>query len=165
MLQDTLALDFENELSEADWRVLAAIIDTEGSIYINKMHKDRRYISYDARIQIQMTSQEFINFVYSLYKGSRYSENGRHDGWKSQFRWCLTGFKAIPFLHGILPHLIIKKKQAELALELLNLRRQFNNSLRHPAFLKARGQAIYDECGLLNKRGFSDEALSCYRIK
>jgi len=151
MLQNTLelAIESDSKLSEVDWRVLATIIDTEGTICTVNPHG-----WYEVKVHIAMTSKDFIDYIHSLYRANSYKD-WRGGNYKPQFHWGLTGFKAIPFLQGILPHLIIKKRQAELALELLYLKKQFEHYCPYPAIFKVEAQAIHTEIRQLNKTGLN----------
>jgi hypothetical protein len=106
------------------WPYVAGIMDGEGSfsIYYNSSSN-----THNARITIGNTSIELIKYLMHNFGGKFYSiEPEKLSGFnrKVLHSWRLSGNKnKESFILGILPHLVIKKKQAEVFLEFLRIPR------------------------------------------
>ena len=73
-------------------------------------------------------------------------------GRSPQFQWRLSHSDAARFCKDILPYLVGKKRQAELVVEGLELKRQFRG--RKPAFIRRRLTEIGVECRWWNRQGW-----------
>jgi hypothetical protein len=104
------------------WPYMAGIIDGEGSIVI---HPQKGGDSYKLDIVVPNTSIELIKWILGNFGGrftTLYPENSHGFNRKPLHRWRLSGMKnRETFLLGILPYLVIKKKQAQLALDYCRL--------------------------------------------
>lgn len=100
---------------------LAGIIDGEGTIAIDKKkHKGGRngqkYYGYEIVFSAPNTSYELISWLKKNFGGNitTYKPEGRRPYW----RWQLANKQKIKeLLKGMRPYLIVKGKQADLALE------------------------------------------------
>ena len=111
-----------NVISDIMWARLAMAIDCEGNISIGKHpsypNSPRRNSTYFAEVKVTNTSEAFIDWLvnnFGLHKHSHDYNNGR---WKSWHVARATSKVAYVVLQGIRPFLLIKGKQADLALEL-----------------------------------------------
>lgn len=136
---------------------LAGIIDGEGCVYVNKRkpHGRRKTFGYGVKVCVSITS---YNLVEWFVKNARLTsihhkipEGNRKEQWlctwnNSTAEWLLT---------LVLPHLVIKTKQAKLGLRLLK-------HLRETPIVRGRcvqkkhldyREEIKKSISALNKRG------------
>lgn len=108
--------------SDVDWARIAAFIDGEGCISI-KTKKGRRQKSpqHCVYVTIINTDARLIRWLsQTLGVGSFYTSrfSGRKENWKLAFRFELYGVAAQWVLENCLPYFIIKREQAEVALQM-----------------------------------------------
>lgn len=96
---------------------LAGFFDGEGYVGISndrpKWAKGNVYLRL--RVNITQKDDTVLSMLKDIYKGTI---NKGKDG---IYKWYVDGNSAVIFLKDILPFLIIKKKQVELALEFASL--------------------------------------------
>lgn len=106
---------------------LAGLIDGEGCFSAWKYWNDNRtdcqpYYQYSCRVTITNTSLALMKWLITNFGGSyrcAYPETKKH---KARYEWRPRGNRNTKLLIlAILPYLIIKKEQAELLLEFLEL--------------------------------------------
>jgi hypothetical protein len=122
------------------WSYVAGIVDGEGSICIYNKSQTR---SYCGEIIIPNTSLNLMKWLTDNF-GGRYTvfqpEKLHGFNRKVLYRWRPAGKKNREnFLLGILPYLVIKKKQAQLLLDferLPKLNRWQEDDGQKPAFVK-----------------------------
>lgn len=113
----------------------AGIFDGEGCISIAKGRKGKKYSNpnefyHKLYVCITNTNERLILFIYKNYGGHLYTNIRRSPKHKLCYKWGLTQQQAEDFLKEILPYLIVKKEQAELAL-LLRQTVDVNNRRNH----------------------------------
>lgn len=116
-------------LKEVDKAYLAGFLDGEGSISIcrSKPNNHWRYRTYRYTLEVTVTNtnKKIIELLANLFEGS-WMRIRHHNNpvWKDAYciRWASV--KAKNLLEMLLPYLIIKKKQAELAVEFQNRKTQ-----------------------------------------
>ena len=94
----------------------AGLIDGEGCISI--AHRDMK--SFSARIDVGMSSKGMPCLVRlkDHFGGQIRKTRHKSEKWEEAHAWALFGKTTVPFLEAILPHLVLKKEQAEYALAL-----------------------------------------------
>ena len=104
------------EVTEAEWSYLAGIVDGEGSIYI-RSQRDRWLLGYPV-LNISNTNPRLMEWIKSRFGGSLAAIKPSASTFRKRVLLHLswTGKRMEPVLEGILPYLIIKRDQAELAL-------------------------------------------------
>ncbi len=99
----------------------AGIIDGEGCICIPKRRKTlhRQGFRFSVVISVTNTKEELIQWFGKHFVGGNISVDKmrRNQNANPSWRWTLVDKSVTPFLLSILPYLILKRKQAELALE------------------------------------------------
>jgi len=140
---------------------VAAAIDFEGSI---SLYKDKGYlypgISF---VNSDLTVLEYLRTLFrSNRKISVHARDSRKDNWKQTYTLRIESYADIErILKQVKDHLIIKRRQAELMLEFLEIRkctpRQFeykDGRVRRVAVgYSQRELEIYKELRKLNRRG------------
>jgi hypothetical protein len=110
--------NIRNATSE-DKAYLAGLFDGEGSVNIFK--QSRSYMAYSAyfiEISIGNTHEGVLNWVLEKF-GGRVAHNSDHRtaGSRKVWRWRASSNEAYEILVAMLPYLIVKKEQAQLAIE------------------------------------------------
>lgn len=106
--------------SYLDDQYAAGLFDGEGYIRINRWEKpNSNHVRYQLFGGIGMTFKPVIDLLQQTYGGSlhvnRHSErNANH---RDQFGWIVASQTAATFLRRVLPYLIVKRDEAEIALE------------------------------------------------
>jgi hypothetical protein len=144
-----------------NWARLAAWMDGEGCISIGSAIKTRirksgeeiKYIHYGLQVAITGTSQLLMDWLLEVFGGRVYPYENQLKKAKGKCKLCFkwhppTGEGVMErFILALLPYLVVKRAQAELALEYLRLP---HNSAKERAILK-------DRCKKLNRFGVSPE--------
>lgn len=98
-------------------------------------------------IQIANSNIELMKWLVRNFGGVYYSKPRHKENWKTGYTWRPKGRKnAETLLLGVLPYLVLKREQANLALEFIRLGFEKNQSRRDELHLK---------CMELNRRGVS----------
>ena len=122
-------------ITVAEWAYAAALMDGEGSFSIThgtgKSKAGKPYPLFDSKVMISNTSVPLMTWLVETFGGTYYeavkhvSKKARENGQKSMkicYRWIANKYALQEsFTRGIYPYLIIKKRQAEVALEFLSL--------------------------------------------
>ena len=141
---------------------LAGIVDGEGCIYVNKRkpHGRRKTTGYSVKVCVSITSYDLVEwFIDNAKLSSIFHKKDPPGNRKPSWLCTWNASKAEWLLESILPHLVIKKRQAALGLELLRHLRQTPVN---------RGECICDEhleyresikkkISTLNRRGKIDQ--------
>ena len=101
-----------NKLSKIDIAYMAGIVDGEGSI--------TAYVTQRTRIRLTVTntSLELMKWMVSRFGGSFYTKAKKEERNMQAYGWEVACKKAEKALRLLLPFLVIKKRQAELALQI-----------------------------------------------
>ncbi len=127
----------------------AGIVDGEGCIHLMKT-KSRQY---SIRVIVSNTNEWLIQWLKMEYGGVITKRQGKGKR-KTVYRWTIATARAADFLTIILPYLMLKRSQAELALK-------FQANRATPAGYhrgKTKDKKVLDEAQYLlmksyNKRG------------
>lgn len=117
--------------NDTDLAYIAGIVDGEGCIRIKKSNPNpgiRVTPGYHAAIQIRMVDESAISFIQQVLGGSYYKESAPAPNRRPLFLYAAQNLIAERVLRKILPFLKVKRKQAELVLSLVELKR---TSTRH----------------------------------
>lgn len=90
---------------------MAGIVDGEGSIGVRRR---LRYIT--PILQVTNTRKDLLEWLVLRCGGAIYVNKEERDGRKQLYSWQTFGRKAQAIIREILPYLVIKRQQAELAL-------------------------------------------------
>lgn len=111
--------DVRVEVKNLSWEYIAGFFDGEGHIGITKdLRKNRPSPRYQLEVVITNTHFGILNSIYNLYgrEGQflqRKRDSIRLPTWDIKMR----ASKGIPFLKSMYPFLVVKKKQAEIAIK------------------------------------------------
>lgn len=134
------------------WSFLAGIFDGEGSFTCWRTSARARdykesgkvYDSFNVRIAIPNTSVPLMKWLVSYFGGSYYLKREANQKHKASYEWRPTGANNTKaMLLGMLPYLVIKREQAVLGLEWVDL--AYNS--------KDRREEIFQKLKMLNQKG------------
>lgn len=103
-----------------DIRYVAGLFDGEGVVSIVRWAKpNSTHIRYQVRAAIGMSHRPVIEALHKRFGGSLHMN--RHDlrsrKNRIQFCWIVSSQVAAEFLRAVLPHLVVKREEAEIAIE------------------------------------------------
>src|SRR3972149_1514911 len=117
---------------------LAGLLDADGSFMIKRhtyhvrVRGDARCALFSERIGIKQVRPEAIEFLHSVFPGSRSRERGYTRHASSTYGWQVTDAKAAKVAAALLPYLLIKRAQAEILLALRSHKSLGRKALRQP---------------------------------
>jgi hypothetical protein len=127
-----------------DIRYIAGFFDGEGSIgiYYRKKNKDRFHL----RTQLTQNKSDYVeylmNYLMKIY-GGNLGEQITLSG-HIKYNWQLNADKAVHFLREILPHLILKKAQADIAIKWQTQRPKVSRDKKGRICSKCKDTVDYD---------------------
>lgn len=96
-----------DKMTEADAAYFAGFIDGEGCIFISKAHN----LVLTATNTHKGVIDKFLNVI-----GGSVKIRPQRQRQREVFRWQVNGQRALMFLEKIFPYLVVKKQEAELAM-------------------------------------------------
>jgi len=148
-------------ISEIDWARLAAFIDGEGTILINRAKPTGRMRSpaHTLHVNIGNSSPVLIQWLFSSFGGSVHARKEKPDVAYHRmpfWNWCLREAQAEAVLRRCLPYLMIKLEQAKIGLAFRDLKnlgtRKFT---RVDAEQLRQRDEMYNKIHLLNSPSLS----------
>lgn len=139
---------------DREWEIgrMAMAIDTDGTIGIRKYQK-----TYSVRIGLANTNIKLMEWAVDNFGGKMPKlKESNNIKWKDSYDWYLTGYKAYKVIKIIRPYLIIKGKQADLAMEMYEKvsKWRFRGSYhRMPVHKRKLAEELSQRCKMLNKTG------------
>ena len=105
----------------------AGILDGEGTVFLERrVTRKGDYRNYVLTVVISNTNEWLIKWLEFNYGGNVSSYQQKHPNRLLSWRWRIQATKAMEFLRLVLPYLILKRPQAEIAIQF-----QLNRSHRH----------------------------------
>ena len=118
--RDNYAVPLESVSSEKR-AYLAGLIDGEGSIYIAANRRNRT-VHHFLEMSIANTARSVIDWLIKELGGTeKLAGKATRPGCPDQWSWVVRGYNAEPYLKAVLPYLVIKRRQADLALRFLKV--------------------------------------------
>jgi hypothetical protein len=127
------------------------MLDGEGCISIATYLQSGKYVVTQLAVSIFQTDERLMKWLQFHYGGTvipRKPEAGKRQGWS----WSPGVSNLEKFLLAIIPYLIIKKKQALLALEFVRLGKCKTGPGSDNEQIKAKRLEMADRCSKLNNR-------------
>jgi len=139
------------EMSEPERAYFGAMIDGEGSIAISRTSlAGQNEPQYRLIVSVANTNFELLQSLQRMIGlGGMSRRNRETDKWKDAGQLCLNHEAAAYCLQQITPFLIIKAKQADIALRFMQLKREWSRSNDN----RAEQAACYEQMRALNARG------------
>src|SRR3990167_2270479 len=151
-------------MSKTTAAYIAGFIDGEGTITIKRTHiKESR--CYDVNLSVSNTNKDIIQWLQDSYGGTFHISTYGNDKWKTIYRWTLyRSHNLIGFLQTIKPYLRIKKRHAEIVLEMNKFlghgfvtykRNEKGQIIEHFVNddIRKKREELYQEIKILNHRG------------
>jgi len=109
---------------------LAGFIDGEGSIFITKINnKKSGNVWYRTTVACANSDRRPIDMLREWTNAKAFFYRpGKKATYKPSWQWLATGNTALKFLKDIEPYLIVKKKQAQVAIEFQEWRNTLGNT-------------------------------------
>lgn len=127
-IKKSFSKTIRGKILKTDLAYMAGLLDGEGHVFIQKRVPGNREKAksplYVLSIGITNTHAGVIEWLQQRYVGSRSirtREKQPKKNWRTCYFWTLSSIRAAEFLALISPYLLIKRKQAELAIEFQNL--------------------------------------------
>lgn len=125
---------------------IAGFIDGEGCISVSKRTGGKSGVRFQMSVRISNTNKEVLKWMQSIVGGSIYEHRSKDASRKTSYELCVLSDAAVNLLISIMPHIKVKKRQAELAL-------MFQASFTHNSVLDfGFHNFIFNEMKLLNRR-------------
>lgn len=95
---------------------VAGIIDGEGYVSIDRNFRTGR--SLVGKVVVQMSGALIPKKLFKAFGGNYRTYKRNNPNQSDAHTWALNGSQTVPFLRQVIPHLLLKKKQAKLVLKL-----------------------------------------------
>jgi len=146
-------------ISEVDWARLAAYIDGEGTIYINRSRPRDAHLNVMYMLSVLITNSSFplLNWLQKTFGGSLYDKNfhGKNPlGHRPMKTWHVNEGQASTILQRCLPYFIVKKQQAEIGIAFRELKSRGKRGVVVPPQDMAQREALRNKIHLLNSPKF-----------
>jgi len=137
---------------------LAGIIDGEGSIHISKNKKGYKIgaknPSHNLRLYITSTNKTLIDWLCLQFGGNTVykKQHKNNKNQKASWDWYIDATKAVTILKAVYSYLLIKKPQAQLAIEFQKQKTNKSGKKLTPQIIQIRDN-YKNKMMILNKRG------------
>ncbi|RLI00647.1 hypothetical protein DRO31_08330 [Candidatus Bathyarchaeota archaeon] len=141
-------------ISEFELGRIVGLIEADGCISIARRRQPNGYITYSTRIEIANSKKEILEHVKNqlgyghIYLRNPAGKRGRRESWVL----VIPSEMAEDFINMILPHLIIKRRQAELVLEFIKIRKS-RRCWKYDHEERKRIEEIIREIRKMNRNG------------
>lgn len=127
---------------------VAGVIDCDGSIFVSYQS---RYDTYRLALNVSNTASELPGWFKGSFGGSVSHRKPRSDRHSNEHVWVAYNKAAENVIRLVLPYLIVKRRQALLALEFASTL-DLNTGRIPPSFKDIR-RRVYEEMKALNMKG------------
>lgn len=142
-------------MSDLKFAYLAGVLDSDGWFSIQKTkRKESTYsMTFSPVLGVANTSYTLMNWLTSNFGGKlrKRKPNGWMMGKKIRWQWSIPITTLRMLLPEIIPLLVIKKRQAELLLELANSSNTKYRGVGIPDKVQKKRIEIYNQIRSLNK--------------
>ncbi len=128
----------------------AGIMDGEGTIVIVVRNRGK-YNWYQDSISVHMGTGEVVDYLYNNFGGNRYV---RKEVGKTTYIWQMWCKQAREFLKKVMPYLITKKRQAEVFLEMGEIKEASKRFQKDPEYIQNKKLELYYELRNLHQRSY-----------
>lgn len=105
-------------MRKIDFAYAAGVLDADGNIAIVKRQKwSKRHDKYHVQIRLGMCDKEVPEWFKNHFGGSISIRHRHTPKWRDLYTWLISHKSTLKFLKSIEPYLIVKKAQAQLAVE------------------------------------------------
>jgi hypothetical protein len=146
----------------------AGLVDGEGCVYIqNSTRKGPGRRSYHPVLEIGMSSKGrgLLLLLQREYGGTVNQSRKATERWDSAFAWVATGVTATACLTRLLPHLVLKREQARMAIRVWEIRQSLvprgGTNARWTDTAAMRCETIRRAVQELNRKGPEEPPMEC----
>lgn len=136
---------------------LAAFVDTDGHININRKTSSSGRYNYRIHIAVTNTNTLLMDWLVENIGGSYPNPVETGEGNKNVYHWNLNGKKAYRAILAIKDYLILKQEQAEICIKLYEKVSKWKFTNNRPLWAEKLSEKLYQRCRFLNKKGESSE--------
>jgi len=116
-------------MTESDLAYCAGVVDSDGTIGIKRSTYAMRHgngggPTFSERVCVKQVEPQAVDLLHSLFGGYRFKTKGSAERGRDLEGWQVTDQKAAAMLRAVLPHLRIKRRQAENCLALRAMKDQ-----------------------------------------
>jgi hypothetical protein len=133
---------------------LAGLIDGEGAVTILHYRSESRFRSHIS-VLVTMCDREPLDAIATRFGTRVLTLPRRNSRWRTAYRWQSQGVAAENLLRAILPYLIVKRQQAELALAFRDTLTAEGGRTKITAETMHLRAALAAEIHRLNERGIA----------
>ena len=115
------------QISKTKWSYVAAMVDAEGGIFLSRTtlytSKGNPYYGYDLKVSIANISVRLMKWLVKNFGGEFRPKQMGKLGTHQCYEWFVSGgYNRLEwFILGILPYMLIKRDQANVALQFIRL--------------------------------------------
>ncbi len=124
------------QASKTKWSYVAAMVDAEGGVFLSRTilytSKGNPYFGYDLKVSIANISMRLMMWLVKNFGGEFRAKQKGKWGKHTCYEWFVNGgyTRLEVFLLGIIPYMLIKRDQANVALQFIRLRGGVNPQKR-----------------------------------
>lgn len=148
-------------MSTAIHAYAAGIVDGEGTIGIWKEARSKNSSGYRYRVALEVsnTKEQLIDWLAAQFGGFKAKVANETDNHKPLWKWRCTTSEVPRVLSLIEPYLVIKKEQAGLVKQFVELQVKFDQrpGRRQSGEVLEHYEALWQASKALNHRGHSQE--------
>jgi hypothetical protein len=145
----------ESRLSIEDARWLALLVDAEGNICVKRVApKDDKSPLYGAQISIGSTSRALLERAQMIIGAGNILERGGTNA--PMYYWQVSNKIAQDLLYALYPHLIVKQRQARIAIHLESSLYHRGNATRRTPVENAALESLWERNKKCNQFGQPD---------
>ena len=135
-----------------DIQYVAGLFDGEGCISLVKQRRTNSPLpSYTMRVVISMTHKPIIKLLQAQFGGNYHERKGANSKTRNSFSLMWANQQAGTILQILIPHLILKRAEAEVALEYVQTLSQMGTSFWRGA-TAAEIQVLQDKREVVRQR-------------
>lgn len=142
-------------ISDLELAYTAGVIDGEGCITVSMSR------SFRVRLQVTNTNTGLIDWLAERFGGHvKTRKRMGKPNWKTSYDWTVSTVAARDILVQVMPYLVIKRRQAEIAIEMASLGVTALQGRRKgvPLVNQQRRKEIVQEMHDLNRKGIIEIA-------
>jgi hypothetical protein len=116
---------FMRQLTPEELAYFAGIIDGEGHISLvksRKKHRGKIYTLYVPTLGVTNQSEKLVLWMSERIRWTIHSLNPNKGEWGWAYRPAVCGHGVKPLLEALLPYLVVKRRQAELLIQFIEMR-------------------------------------------
>ncbi len=145
------------EISNEDLAYIAGFVDGEGTISIlryNRSGNRNRRMDWRAFVGINNTNKEVLEWIrFTVGAGNINANHRKIEGYKTVWKYNLSGSNSILFSKMLLPYLKIKRTNALILIELGKTLASSYVPRRTPEHIQEVREKLTNQIQLINQRG------------